>query len=113
VSIRFPFAFGLLGGGGFQLAFADAVRRALHDGDVGVGGEAVEYSGEGGGVGEDGALLLEALISGQQDRIVFVTVVDDLEEQVGSVRVIGQIADFVDTEQSRAGAVRPRRGGAG
>jgi hypothetical protein len=46
VSIRFPFAFGLLAGGGFQLAFADAVRSALDDGDVGVVGEAVEESGD-------------------------------------------------------------------
>jgi len=52
-------------------------------------GEAIEQGGDGGGVREDGVPVLEALIGGQQDGIAFVTVVDDLEEQIGGVRVIG------------------------
>ena len=74
---------------GFQLALADAVRSALQDGDVGMMSEAVEERSDGSGVGEDGVPVLEALIGGQQDGIAFVTVVDDLEEQIGGVRVIG------------------------
>src|SRR5208283_669034 len=86
----------------FQLAFAHAVRSPLDDGHVGVMGQSVEQSGDGGSVGKDGVPVLEALIGRQHNRMMFVTVVDDFEEQVGGVRVIGQVTDLVDAEQSGA-----------
>src|SRR5207249_564883 len=39
----------------------------------------------------------------QQDGIAFVTVVDDFKEQVGGVRVIGQVANLVNTEKGGTG----------
>src|SRR2546428_8139918 len=101
--MRFPFAFGFPAGGGFQLAFTDAIRSALKDGDVGVMGEAVEEGGDAGGIGEDGVPLFEGFIGRQQDGLALVTVVNDFEEQVGGVGVVSDIATFVNDQQGGAG----------
>src|SRR5207247_2321740 len=101
--MRFPLAFWLLASRGFEFAFPNAVGSALDQGDVGMMGEAVEQSGNGGGVGEDRVPVFEALIGSQQDGIAFVTVVDDFKEQVGGVRVIGQVANLVNTEKGGTG----------
>src|SRR5215831_2249453 len=101
----FPFVLFRLARCRFQLAFADAVGSPLEEGDVGVMGQAVEESGNGGGIGKDGVPLFEGLIGGQQNRIALVTVVDDFEEQVGGMGVVGQIAAFVDDQQGGASVV--------
>jgi hypothetical protein len=87
--------FGLFGGGGFALALPHAIGIAFEQGDVGVMGEAVEESGDAGGVGEDGVPFLKAFIGSQDDGIAFVTVVDDFEQQVGGVGIVGEIPYFV------------------
>src|SRR2546426_11445177 len=107
--MRFPFAFGFPAGGGFQLAFTDAIRSALKDGDVGVMGEAVEEGGDAGGIGEDGVPLFGGFIGRQQDGLALVTVVNDFEEQVGGGGVVSEIATFVNDQKGGAGG----RGGVG
>lgn len=64
--------------------------------------EAVEERRDAGGVGEDGIPFLEGLMGGQDDGVAFIAVVDDLEEQVGGVSVVGEVADFVEDEQGGA-----------
>ena len=66
--------------------------------------EAVEDGGGDGGVAvEDGGPLLEGLVGGQDDGTALVAGADDLEEEVGSALVDGQVADFVEDEQGGAG----------
>jgi hypothetical protein len=81
--------------GGFQFAFADAVGSAFDQGDVRVMGEAVEESGDAGGVGKDGVPVLERAIRRQQRGVAFVAAVDDFEQQVSGVGIVGQISYFV------------------
>jgi hypothetical protein len=83
-------------GGGFQLAFAHAVALTLDQGDIGVVGEAVQQSGDDGGVGEDGIPVFEGTVGGDQQGAAFVAGVDDFVEQVGGLGVIGKISDFVE-----------------
>jgi hypothetical protein len=86
----------------------DAVFHAVagafeHDG-VAVVEQAVEHGGGDGGVAvEDAGPLLEGFVGGQDDGAALVAGADDLEEQVGSALVDGQVADFVEDEQGRVG----------
>ena len=57
-------------------------------------------AGEGGIVVEDRGPVFESLVGGQHDGTTFVTLADDLKEQVGAVLVDGQVAEFVDDEES-------------
>jgi hypothetical protein len=45
--------------------------------------------------------LFEGRVRRHHNRLLFIAAADDLEEQVGGVRVIGEIADLVDREQLR------------
>ena len=92
-----------LGDFGFHLAFPHAVGIAFDQGDIGMMGKAVQQRGDAGGVGEDGIPFLEGFVGGQDHGIAFIAVVDDFEQQVGGVGVIGQVAAFVDHEEIRAG----------
>src|SRR5271157_4556763 len=92
-----------LGRFGFPLAFPLAVGIAFDQGDVGMMGEAVQQGGDAGGVGEDGVPFLEGLVGGQEDGIAFIAVVDDFEQQVGSVSVVGEVTTFIDDQQVGAG----------
>jgi hypothetical protein len=42
--------------------------------------------------------LFEGEVCGDHDRFLFVAPADDLEEKVGGVRVVREIADLVDRE---------------
>src|SRR5215207_1581964 len=86
--------------GSFGLAFSSPVAVAVDEGDVSVVCEAVDEGDDAGGVGEDGAPVLEGEIGGDDEGSVpFVAAVDDLEEEVGGVIVVGEVADLVDAEQ--------------
>src|ERR1700683_5467179 len=91
-----------LGRFGFHLAFSHAVGIALDQGDIGMMGEAVEERGDAGGVGEDGIPFLKGFVGGQDHGVAFVAVVDDFEQQVGGVGVIGQITYLVEHQQAGA-----------
>ncbi len=70
-------------------------------------GQLVEEGGDRGGVWEDGVPGAEGEVCGDQDGAAgqipwtgpLVASVDDLVEQVGGVRVVGEVADLVDREQ--------------
>lgn len=66
--------------------------------------EPVEHGGGDGGVAvEDGGPLFEGLVRGQDNGAALVAGADDLEEQIGSALVDGQVADFVENEQGGVG----------
>ena len=60
------------------------VKEAIKDGG-GDGAIAVEDSGP----------LFKGSVGGDDDRTAFVALTDDLEEQVGSALIDGQVADLV------------------
>ena len=58
------------------------------------------------GVGEDGVPVAEGQVGGQHNGLLLVATRHDLEEQVFcGVRVVRQVANFVNAEQLRAGVV--------
>ncbi len=63
--------------------------------------EAVDERDGAGRIREDGVPLFEGRIRRDHDRLLFVAAADDLEEQVGGVGVIGEIANLVDGEELR------------
>ena len=66
--------------------------------------EAVEDGGGDGGVAvEDGGPLFEGFVGGQDDGAALVAGADDLEQEVGSALVDGQVADFIEDEQGGCG----------
>ena len=54
------------------------------------------------GVGEDRVPVAEGEIGREHDRLLLVAARDDLEEEVGGVRVVGEVADLVDGQHVRA-----------
>src|SRR5438128_404234 len=56
-------------------------------------------------IGEYFVPFLEGTIGRQDDRLAFVTPVNDLVEQIGRLVVKGQISDFIDAQRARP---RPR-----
>ena len=65
--------------------------------------QAVEYRrGDGAIVVENGGPLLEGFVGGLGDGAAFIPLADDLEEQIGSLLVNGQVAHLVQNQQRRA-----------
>jgi len=66
--------------------------------------EAVEHGGCDGGVAvEDGGPLFEGFICREHDGTPFVASADDLEEEIGTALVNGQVANFIEDEKCRCG----------
>ena len=64
--------------------------------------EAVENGGGDGAIAvEDGRPLLEGFVGGEDNGAAFVALAQDLEEQVGAALIDGQVAEFIEDEQSR------------
>ena len=81
-----------------------AEAGAFDDDGVAVVEEAVEDGGGDGGVAvEDGGPLFVGFVGGQDDGAAFVAGADHLEEQVGSVLVDGEVADFIKDEEGGGG----------
>jgi hypothetical protein len=77
-------------GGAVELDDAAAFEDAVEDG----GGEVF--------VVEDGAPGVEGLVGGEDHRAFSaVALVDDVEEHVGGVGAVGEVADFIDDEHVR------------
>ena len=98
------------------------IAGAFEDDGVAVVEQAVEDGGGNGGVAvEDGGPLFEGFVGGQDDGTAFVAGADDLEEEIGSALVDGEVADFVEDKQRGGGVfaqlgfegafVSERRGG--
>ena len=91
-----------LAGGGFEVAFAEAVALAFNDEEVDVVSEAINEGGDTGGVREDGIPVFEGTISSDDEGAALVTAIDDLEEQIGSGSIVREITEFINAEQLRA-----------
>lgn len=87
-------------GSGLGFRFAHPVAGAFDDDGFAVVEQSVE---DGGGqyavVFEDAGPVLEGFVGGEQQGAPLVACADDLEEQVGSGFVDGQVSDFTEDEQ--------------
>lgn len=64
--------------------------------------EAIEDGGGDGAIAvEDRRPLFEGFIRGDDDGTAFVSLADDLEKQVGSALIYGQVPDLVQNKQCR------------
>jgi len=65
--------------------------------------EAIEDGGGDGAITvKDGRPLFEGFVGGDNNRTAFVALADNLEEQVGSAQIDGQVSDLIQNEQCRA-----------
>ena len=78
------------------LGLFEAIGFAFDLNNLGVVHEAVDERDDTSGVGEDLASLGEGSVGGDQGGFLLVAARDDLEEQVGMVVGIGEVADLVD-----------------
>ena len=84
----------------FLLAFSDAVTLTLENGDIGMVGEPVQQGCDASGIRKNSVPVLEGEIGSQDDGTSRVVArIDDVEEEVGGVFVVGEIAKLVDAEQ--------------
>ena len=65
-------------------------------------GQPVDQRDRAGGIGKDRVPLLEGEVRRENDRLLFVAATDDLKEQVRRVRIVGEVADFIDGQDARA-----------
>src|SRR6266567_4251284 len=64
--------------------------------------KAIEDGGGNGAIAvEDSGPLFEGFVGGNDDGTAFVSLADDLEKQVGSALIYGQVADLVQNKQCR------------
>src|ERR1700745_3951586 len=64
--------------------------------------KAIEDSGGNGAIAvEDRGPLFEGFVGGDDDGTAFVSLADDLEKQVGSALIYGQVPDLVQNKQCR------------
>src|SRR5690242_9624650 len=103
-SLKIPHP-GLRGGGldrldeaGFELVLQPVGVASDVDGDR-VVKHAVEDRGGDDPVAKHVAPAAEALVAGQDHRATLVAPADELEEEIGSGAVDGQVADLVDDEE--------------
>ena len=84
----------------FLLAFSDAVTLTLENGDIGMVGEPVQQSCDASGIRKNSVPVLEGEIGSQDDGTSRVVArIDDVEEEVGGVFIVGEIAKLVDAKQ--------------
>ena len=92
-----------------------AIGLTFNRDDLGVVRQAVDEGDGTGRVRKDGAPLLEGEVRGDDQGLLLVPAADDLEEEVGRVRVVREIADLIDREERRSQvgpeAVLERAGG--
>src|SRR3989442_6887901 len=87
------------------LGDAASIALALDGEDLGVMDDAIDERGGRGGVGEDRRPLAERQVGGEHEALAFVAAADDLKEEVGGPRVLGQVADLVDDEDGALAVV--------
>jgi hypothetical protein len=85
-------------GGAAQVAVAQPVAVALEADDLGVVDQPVDHGRGDHVVAEDLAPAAEWLVRGHDQRGAFVAGRDQLEEQVGRLRLEGDVADLVDDQ---------------
>jgi hypothetical protein len=60
--------------------------------------EPVDEGDDAGGAREDGVPVVDASVGGDDDGFLFVSSGDDLKQEVRGPLVVGEIADFIDTQ---------------
>src|SRR5258707_13872505 len=86
----------------FVLVF-HPITGAFDDNGFGVVKQSVQDGGgDGAVVVEDGGPLLEGFVGRQNDGAALVALADDLKKEVRAVLVNGQVAHFIQDQQSRA-----------
>ena len=71
-------------------------RFAVDGEDLGVVDDAVDQRDHAGGIGEDLGPFGERAVRGQQQAFVLVAAAYDLEEQIGMVVAVGEVAHLVN-----------------
>ena len=79
-----------------ELSFTPAIAAALKDEDLDVVGESVDEGDGARGIGEDGVPVFEGQVGGDEQGAVLVAAADELEEEVGSASVVGEVSELVD-----------------
>jgi hypothetical protein len=87
----------------FPARFRAPIAVAFNRGDVGVMEQTIQQRDDTGRVGKDFVPFFERTVGSQDDRLAFVTPVDDFVEQIGRLVVEGQIPDLVDAQKSNIG----------
>src|SRR5947209_3062619 len=87
------------------LGDAASIALALDGEDLGVMDDAIDERGGRGSVGEDRRPLAERQVGGEHEALALVAAADDLKEEVGGARVVGQVADLVDDEEAALAVV--------
>jgi hypothetical protein len=85
------------------LGFFEAIALSLELQQLGFVHEPIDEGYDAGGVREDLGPFAERFIRGDDDGVFLVAARDDLEEQVRIARVVGEVPDLIDREDSRAG----------
>ncbi len=84
-----------------ELGLAAAIAVAFDPNDLGMVREAVDQGDGAGRVGKDRVPRLEGQVGGHDDRLLLVATTDDLKEEIGGVRIVGQVPDL-EREELRA-----------
>src|SRR5438094_798321 len=85
--------------------------RSYHGDDLRVVDHAIDERRRGGGVREDAGPLAEGQVGGQDELVVRTRLrrserrLTTWKEEVGGARVVGEVADLVDDEESTCGVV--------
>ena len=84
---------------GFDTVF-HSVAGTFNYNRFGVVKKVIEDGGGNGAIAvEDRRPLFEGFVGGDDDGTAFVSLADDLEKQVGSALIYGQVADFVQNQE--------------
>jgi hypothetical protein len=92
-----------IGAGSATLALLEAIAVAVHLEDVDVVGEAVEQGPGQPLGGEHAGPLVEGQIAGDDGGAALVALAEDLEQQLGTARREGDVAQLVDDQELVAG----------
>ena len=67
--------------------------------------ESIDQRCGGRSIGENVCPIAEGKVGGQDETAALVALADDLEEQIGGAGIVGEVADFVDDQQTAGGIV--------
>jgi hypothetical protein len=76
---------------------------SLDDGHIGMMQQAIQQSGNASSVRKDFVPFFKGSIGGENDRLAFVTAIDDFLEEVSRLVVKGKKANFVHAQQTDVG----------
>ena len=51
-----------------------------------------------GGIGKDFILFCEGAVGGHHGRVLFISPIDDLKQQIGMAVAVGEVTDFINDQ---------------